>query len=312
MRVLIGMLAAAVAFVPAMAVAGGAPATMNVGHGPMVRPGGGWGPGGWTGGVRPMPQPGGIRPGFAGGVHPGVPGGVRPGGWVGHPGFAGRWQGGFAGYRRPFVGYYVPRTWIAPNYYISNWGGWGLSAPAAGYNWYRYYDDAVMVDGAGRVRDWRGGIDWDRRSTTASAGAAYDDGYEDGYDDGFDDGVEYADDAVGYRGDWKRGKGGKHDRDARAYPPVAPGGPLMPPPPMRPGYRYDSYSSAPYRYSPAPGTTVVETPGGATIVTVQTAPQVTTTTTTTTSYETVSAPRRVWHAPARKRVAARGKTLCRC
>jgi len=99
--------------------------------------------------------------------------GPRPGhGWNGGhrwgPRHAGRWYagwqapGGWGAYRRPVYGYILPRYWINPAYYIGNYGAYGLPAPAYGYGWSRYYDDAVMTDRYGRVYDRRSDIDWDR------------------------------------------------------------------------------------------------------------------------------------------------------
>ncbi|EQA97891.1 RcnB family protein [Sphingobium baderi] len=95
------------------------------------------------------------------------------GGWTngGHrwgPRHNGRWYagwrapGGWGAYRRPVYGYVLPRYWINPAYYIVNYGAYGLPAPAYGYGWSRYYDDAVMTDRYGRVYDRRSDIDWDR------------------------------------------------------------------------------------------------------------------------------------------------------
>lgn len=103
------------------------------------------------------------------------------------PRINGRWQaggqapGGWNAYRRPVVGFTLPRYWIQPTYFIGNYGSYGLPAPAAGYGWSRYYDDAVLTDRYGRVIDSRRGIAWDR--------------YDGGYDDG-DDGLGADDDSV--------------------------------------------------------------------------------------------------------------------
>ncbi|HEX7855846.1 MAG TPA: RcnB family protein [Sphingobium sp.] len=89
----------------------------------------------------------------------------------------GRWAaggnapGGWNGYYRPVPGWSLPNYWINPNFYISDWQGYGLPAPAAGYGWSRYYDDAVLTDRYGRVADARYGYDWDRYG-----------GYDEGYD----------------------------------------------------------------------------------------------------------------------------------
>lgn len=83
------------------------------------------------------------------------------------PRFQGRWfagwqaPGSWAAYRRPVGGYVLPAYWMNPGYRIGNYGAYGLPAPADGYGWSRYYDDAVMVDGHGQIKDHRSGIDWD-------------------------------------------------------------------------------------------------------------------------------------------------------
>lgn len=79
----------------------------------------------------------------------------------------GRWSGGvrapggYVAYRRPVRGFTLPRYWIQPGFYIGNYAAYGLPAPASGYGWSRYYDDAVMTDFYGRVIDSRSGIRWD-------------------------------------------------------------------------------------------------------------------------------------------------------
>lgn len=105
----------------------------------------------------------------------------------------GRWiggwraPGGWAAYRRPARGFYVPRYWVAPSFYVGNWGGYGLPQPSYGLGWSRYYDDAVLIDGNGYVYDSRSGVDWDRN------GGGY---YEGGRDDD-GRGYERRDDGVG-------------------------------------------------------------------------------------------------------------------
>ena len=96
-----------------------------------------------------------------------------------------RWSqvpGGWNAYHRPSYGYTLPRYWIAPSFYISDWSSLGLPAPAPGFGWSHYYDDTVLTDRWGRVYDWRDGRD---------AG----DGHED-YSDSY-----------GYRDDANRGAG---------------------------------------------------------------------------------------------------------
>lgn len=110
------------------------------------------------------------------------------------------------GYKRPFRGFRLPRTYISPSYFIGNFGYYGLRQPSYGYGWSRYYDDAVLTDRHGVVHDTVRDLDWDR----------YNQGYSDGYRDGrasYDDSVLLNDDrvvatpssAIGgttYQGDW--------------------------------------------------------------------------------------------------------------
>lgn len=94
----------------------------------------------------------------------------------------GRWYagwrapGGWNAYRRPVYGYVLPRYWVQPSYYISNYSAYGFPAPAAGYGWSRYYDDAVMTDRYGRIYDTRSNVNWDRYDG--------DEGYRDRRDSG--------------------------------------------------------------------------------------------------------------------------------
>jgi hypothetical protein len=110
--------------------------------------------------------------------------------------WVGGWRapGGWGAYHRPTRGYHVPRYWIAPSFYVGNWGGYGLPQPSYGLGWSRYYDDAVLIDGRGYVYDSRSGIDWDR-----DGDGGYSDGgrYEDG--DRYEDDRDYQrrDDGVG-------------------------------------------------------------------------------------------------------------------
>jgi hypothetical protein len=118
-------------------------------------------------------------------ISPGVRhGGIRGGSTVHRwgPRFQGRWlagwhaPGGWTAHRRPVVGYVLPSYWINPSYRIGNYGGYGLPAPVDGYGWSRYYDDAVMVDRHGRVRDHRSDVDWDAHDGgDLPRGAPYDD-----------------------------------------------------------------------------------------------------------------------------------------
>ena len=103
--------------------------------------------------------------GMAGHGHPGGPGmhaspvgGRMHGRWWG----GSRAPGGWAAYRAPVRGWVLPRYWIAPQFYVVDWRGYGLPQPPVGYRWSRYYDDAVLIDDRGSVYDTMGGIDWDR------------------------------------------------------------------------------------------------------------------------------------------------------
>ena len=56
----------------------------------------------------------------------------------------------------------VPRRWWGPQVQVRNWRGYGFPQPFAGGRWIRYYDDALLIDGDGRVYDSRPDWDWDR------------------------------------------------------------------------------------------------------------------------------------------------------
>lgn len=118
-------------------------------------------------------------------------GGQQAGGNRWGPRQNGRWYagwrapGGWNAYRRPVYGYILPRYWVQPRYYISNYSSYGLPAPVTGYGWSRYYDDAVMTDRYGRVYDTRSNVDWDRYD----GGYADDETYRDSRRDRRDNGV---------------------------------------------------------------------------------------------------------------------------
>ncbi|WP_019831549.1 RcnB family protein [Sphingomonas sp. PR090111-T3T-6A] len=63
-------------------------------------------------------------------------------------------------YKRPEPGATLPQIWLNPDYTISDWRGWGLAQPAQGTRWVRYYDDAVLIDDAAKVKDVRYAVDW--------------------------------------------------------------------------------------------------------------------------------------------------------
>jgi len=133
----------------------------------------------------PVPGPGGpvVHPSAGRVPIAGQPGGSRWGSRI-----DGRWwgganaAGGWGAYRRPVRGYALPRYWVSPRFYVNDWQAYGLRQPAYGYNWVRYYDDAVLIDSHGSVFDSRSGLDWDRLDGGYEGYAT--DGYADnrGYD----------------------------------------------------------------------------------------------------------------------------------
>jgi Ni/Co efflux regulator RcnB len=59
-------------------------------------------------------------------------------------------------------GGFVPGFWAGPQFMIRDWNMYGFPQPFDGGRWIRYYDDALLVDRYGRVRDGRYGYDWSR------------------------------------------------------------------------------------------------------------------------------------------------------
>jgi len=71
----------------------------------------------------------------------------------------------------------VPGNLRTPTYAVENWRGYGLGRPGYGQYWIRYYEDALLIDGRGRVIDSRYDIDWDRAGPPPRyAGDGYDGG----------------------------------------------------------------------------------------------------------------------------------------
>jgi Ni/Co efflux regulator RcnB len=104
-------------------------------------------------------------------------GGNGGGRWGGN--INGRWwggmqaPGGWGGYRRPSRGFTLPGYWMSSNFRVDDYDSYGLRAPGRGYFWVRYYDDAVLVDGRGRVWDSASGIGWASASAGGGYGSAY-------------------------------------------------------------------------------------------------------------------------------------------
>jgi len=166
--------------------------------------------------------------------------------------------------------------------------------PPAGYGWSRYYDDAVLVDGRGRVADVMYGVDWD------------------GDDQG---GEAYASDGYAYAQGGAGGQGGYYAEGGAGY-----GAGYAPPPPQvvyrDTGAPQGSYTTSTYSNGTSAASSVGYVAGGyyyppamTTVVTIQSAPVVTT---TTTEYvETYRAARRV-HRPAPRRHVVRRSCTCAC
>lgn len=142
------------------------------------------------------------------------------------PGFGGNYGGlprNIGSYHRPFRGFTLPRFWIAPRFFLTNYRVYNLPQPATGYSWSRYYNDAVLTDSNGRVYDSVYDVEWDRYEN-------HDDGrrYEYDYDVNMhDDNVVYgqsvpvagahtpvATQAGGYEGAWS---GSYIGEDGRVY-----------------------------------------------------------------------------------------------
>lgn len=255
-------------------------------------------PGGWQ---PARPPQGGWKPGHP--PRPGTwtPGTPRPGNWH-RPGrwgqrIDGRWHagwkapGGWGAYRRPVRGWTLPSFWIGGGFWINDWSSWGLSRPAAGYDWVRYYDDAVLIDRRGRVWDSVSGLDWDR------------DGH--GYDDRYDDDRYDADrdDDRGYGADYDAPGYDEYDRDVR----------------VRHHDRYE-YRGEYGHYGARPMVCVANcytqgyyTAPATTTIVIQSVPVVTTTTTVTEEYVTYGGRKVVRRAPGKKLYRAPVKSKnCYC
>jgi Ni/Co efflux regulator RcnB len=206
-------------------------------------------------------------------------GGGHMKGMKGMPG-AGHFKG-MKGWQRFGRGHILPPQFRNRQFFVHNWQSFGWPAPMPGGNWVRYHDDALLIDGHGRVMDSRYGWDWDRRG----GHGAYDDG---GYDEDYAEGGYDRDDYDDYGRDEHYADGG-YGSDCRGGC-----GPVrhVPPPPPHPGYGYGSGYSYGYGAGCACGPVVVTE----TITT--TAPVME----THTYYETVTehraAPRRHYRKPA--------------
>jgi Ni/Co efflux regulator RcnB len=135
-------------------------------------------------------------------------------------------------------GFTINPFWFAPQFYIGNWQAYGFAEPGEDQRWVRYYDDAYLIDGGGRVLDERYGVEWDRY------GEEWDDqdgipGYRGEWRDG---GEDYAEEE--YREEHRGGRGGH-------------GGPGYGPPP--PGYGHGATYGGYYGYGAYAYPIVIET-----------------------------------------------------
>jgi hypothetical protein len=233
-----------------------------------------------------------------GGHMRGMKGGHHMGGMKGMPG--GHPMKGMKGWQRFGRGHIVPPHFRNRQFFVQNWQSFGWPAPMAGGNWIRYYDDALLIDGHGRVMDSRYGWDWDGRGGRM----AYDDG---GYDEDYAE--DYAEDGYGRDGhgreDWDEeghGRGHQGDRVVRVYR-HGDGGDCrggcggmshMPPPPPHPGYGH-GYGQSGYSYGYGAGCACGPVVVTETITT--TAPVMETRTYYETVYEHRAAPRRHYKKP---------------
>ena len=217
-------------------------------------------------------------------------GGGRWGGSVG-----GRWSGGtyapggWNAYRRPSRGFTLPSYWFASSFYIGDYAGYGLSAPPQGYRWQRYYDDAVLIDSRGRVRDSVDGLDWDAGGYGGGGGYA-----------SSDYGYAYAQGGAGGAGGYSQQQ---YAPQYAPLPPVSQEGNVTTYSTTG-GYSAQGGYAAGYSY---PGSTT-------TVVTIQGAPTVTTTTTEyieETTRARYVAPRRVYRAPVRYYRPVRATCSCK-
>jgi hypothetical protein len=112
----------------------------------------------------PAPPPPMVHGAHAPGVpmmHPGMPGPMSP----------------MNGIHRFGRGNVVPPQFRGGQFVVQDWQAFGFPPPMPGGQWIRHYDDALLIDGDGRVMDERYGWDWDRHGDGDMAYGGYDEGY---------------------------------------------------------------------------------------------------------------------------------------
>jgi Ni/Co efflux regulator RcnB len=154
--------------------------------------------------------------------------------------------------RRFNRGHIVPSFWWGPQFQVQHWQMYGFPEPMPGHRWVRYYDDAYMIDGRGRVHEGRYGLDWDRygdRWGRDDRGIPVYVGDGDWRPEGRD--YEWAEEIGEERGGWdyseyggERGPG--HGCEPRRGHPC--GGPSYPAPGPAPAYGHGGGYGAAYGY----------------------------------------------------------------
>jgi len=211
---------------------------------------------------------------------------------------------GMKGWQRFGRGHILPPHFRGRQFIVQDWRGFGFPAPMPGGHWIRYHDDALLIDGEGRVMDGRYGWDWDRRGDPmAHDDGGYGEGYAEadyGRDDDYGREDEYAEDGRdrGHHGErvvrvMRHGDGYKGDKGdcRRSCTRVR----HLPPPPRHPGYGYGYGQGYGYGYGYGAGcgcgpVVITET-------TTTTAPVVEMRTYYETVYEHRAAPRRHYKKP---------------
>lgn len=95
-------------------------------------------------------------------THPGTNVVVRQhGGFTAPPGFFFMHPGPNFPHHRLQTGFFIHPFFFGPQFHIQNWQLYGFPPPPRHHRWVRHYDDAYLIDGDGRVRDHRYGLDWD-------------------------------------------------------------------------------------------------------------------------------------------------------